>query len=137
MTLVLMLNTVNQNCVEMMNSKLYKSYIFWDTTSHSPLRVNQHFGGTSRLHFQCQRISQARYEHQAGSKHSALLATGVHPHTDLCEHSIVHSHTLAWSNGYLRTLTTKCICVNYAYHPSVTYELCVVLSTVEFTFFVK
>jgi hypothetical protein len=36
------------------------SSIFWDTNLCSPLKVNRRFGGTCRLHLQCQRISQAR-----------------------------------------------------------------------------
>jgi hypothetical protein len=36
-----------------------KSYIFWDITPCSPLKVNRRFGETSRLHLQDRRISQA------------------------------------------------------------------------------
>jgi hypothetical protein len=37
-----------------------KSSIFWDITPYSPLKVNQRFGGTCRLHLQDRRISLAR-----------------------------------------------------------------------------
>jgi hypothetical protein len=35
-------------------------YIYWDMTSCNPLKVNGYFVGTSRLHLQDRRISQAR-----------------------------------------------------------------------------
>jgi hypothetical protein len=37
-----------------------KSFIFWDITLWSPLKVNQSFGGTLSLHLQGQRISPVR-----------------------------------------------------------------------------
>jgi hypothetical protein len=46
-----------------------KSSIFWDITPCSPLRVNEPFGGTCRLHLQNQRISQPR------NQNKDLLAT--------------------------------------------------------------
>jgi hypothetical protein len=36
-----------------------KSSIFWDITPFSPLKVNQGFGGTCRLHLLGQRIIKA------------------------------------------------------------------------------
>jgi predicted membrane channel-forming protein YqfA (hemolysin III family) len=45
-----------------------KSSIFWDITPYSPLKINQHFRVTSCFYLQSQRISQVRYEHEAGSK---------------------------------------------------------------------
>jgi hypothetical protein len=40
--------------------QMKKSSVFWDITPCSPLKVNQRFGGTSRLHLQGRSISQAR-----------------------------------------------------------------------------
>jgi hypothetical protein len=42
-----------------------KSIIFWDMTQCSPLSVNQHFGGTYRLHLQGRKISQARNQRES------------------------------------------------------------------------
>jgi hypothetical protein len=47
--------------------------IFWDMTLCSPLKVNRRFGGAFRLNLQCLRISQARNQREAGSKHSLAL----------------------------------------------------------------
>jgi hypothetical protein len=44
-----------------------KNFVFWDITPYSPLKFNRRFEGTCRLHFQGQRISQARSQHEAGS----------------------------------------------------------------------
>jgi hypothetical protein len=46
----------------------------------SPLKVNRHFGGTCHLHFQSQRICQAKKKHGSRwqSEHMALLATCFH-----------------------------------------------------------
>jgi hypothetical protein len=52
-----------------------KNSVLWDITPCSPLKVNRSFGTTCRLHLQCRRISQARNQHEAGSKHS-LKSTG-------------------------------------------------------------
>jgi hypothetical protein len=51
-----------------------KSFIFWDTTPCSMLKVNRRFRGTSRLHFQGRRISQVRSQSQAASKQSFYSA---------------------------------------------------------------
>jgi hypothetical protein len=48
-----------------------KSSIFWDTMAYSPVKVSQHFRGTYCLHLQGQTKSQARNQHEAGSKHSS------------------------------------------------------------------
>jgi hypothetical protein len=45
-----------------------RSSVFWDITPCSPLKVNQNFGGTCRLHLQGRKISQARNQRDAGSK---------------------------------------------------------------------
>jgi hypothetical protein len=37
-----------------------KSTIFWDVTMCCPLKVNQYFVGTYRLHLQGKRVSQAK-----------------------------------------------------------------------------
>jgi hypothetical protein len=51
-----------------------KSSIFWDIiTPCSLLKVNRCFGGTFRLHLQNWRTSQARNQHDTGSKQSYLL----------------------------------------------------------------
>jgi hypothetical protein len=42
-----------------------KSTIFWDITLFSPLRVNQSFGGTYRLHLQDKKISGARNQRES------------------------------------------------------------------------
>jgi hypothetical protein len=52
------------------NWRRMKSYIFWDITPYSSLKVNWCFGGICRVHLQGQRISQARNQHEAGSKQS-------------------------------------------------------------------
>jgi hypothetical protein len=47
-----------------------KTSVFWDITPCNPLKVGRRFGGTCRLHHQGRRISQARNQHEAGSKQS-------------------------------------------------------------------
>jgi hypothetical protein len=42
-----------------------KSSIFWNIMLCSPLKVNQRFGGTYRLHLQGQRMSQARNQRES------------------------------------------------------------------------
>jgi hypothetical protein len=39
--------------------------IFWDITPCNPLKADQRFGGTDRLHLQGQRISRARYQRES------------------------------------------------------------------------
>jgi hypothetical protein len=57
--------------LQVLTAVVKNSSIFWDITSHSPLKVNRRFGGTWRLHLQGRRISQARNQ-------PALLATCFH-----------------------------------------------------------
>jgi hypothetical protein len=45
-----------------------KHSVLWDIMPSSPLKVNQRFGETYRLHLQGWRLSQARNHHEAGSK---------------------------------------------------------------------
>jgi hypothetical protein len=45
-----------------------RSSIFWDITSCSLLKVNRRIDRTYHLHLQVRRISQARNQHEAGSK---------------------------------------------------------------------
>jgi hypothetical protein len=42
-----------------------KSSVFWDTTPCSPFKFNLTSGGIYRLHFQGQRISQARNQRES------------------------------------------------------------------------
>jgi hypothetical protein len=51
-----------------------KSSVFWDIMLCSPLKVNKYFEGKCCLHFQGKIISQARKQHEAGSKQSNHLA---------------------------------------------------------------
>jgi hypothetical protein len=48
-----------------------KSYIFWDITPCSPLKINRRFGRIYRLHFQC-RMNHVKNQHEAGSKQSSV-----------------------------------------------------------------
>jgi hypothetical protein len=50
-----------------------KSYIFWDMTPCTPVKVNRRFGGIYHLHLEGRRISQARNWHVAGSQQRATL----------------------------------------------------------------
>jgi hypothetical protein len=52
-----------------------KNSVFWDITPCSPLKVNRRFGGTCHLHLQCQRISQANKQREAGSKQILVFLT--------------------------------------------------------------
>jgi hypothetical protein len=51
-----------------------KSYIFWDITLRSPLKVDWRFEWTHRLYLQGRRINQARNQREAGSKQRFTLA---------------------------------------------------------------
>jgi hypothetical protein len=42
-----------------------KSYLFWDITPCSPLKVNRRFGGTYRLHLQGRGMSRARNQRES------------------------------------------------------------------------
>jgi hypothetical protein len=53
----------------------------WDTTLHSPLRINSRFRGTYCLYLQGWKVSQARDQYEAGSKQgfvSQLTLNEVH-----------------------------------------------------------
>jgi hypothetical protein len=65
--------------IEVVTAMIMKSPNFWDITFCSPLKVNRRFGGTCRLHLQSRRISQARIEHEAGSKYSWRCTCQVSP----------------------------------------------------------
>jgi hypothetical protein len=52
------------------NSIGRKISVFWDITSCSPLKVNRCIGGTCRRIFRTEKRSQARKQHEAGSKQS-------------------------------------------------------------------
>jgi hypothetical protein len=45
-----------------------KSFVLWDITHFSPLKVNRPTRGKFRLHFQSRRKSQAIKQHKAGDK---------------------------------------------------------------------
>jgi hypothetical protein len=45
---------------EVLIALVTKSSVVYDVTQCSPLKVNRRFGGTSRLHHECRRISQTR-----------------------------------------------------------------------------
>jgi hypothetical protein len=50
---------------------MVKSSVFWDLSPCSLVEVNLHFGGgTYGLYLQCQSLSQARNQREAGSKQS-------------------------------------------------------------------
>jgi hypothetical protein len=53
---------------EVLTVMVMKISIFWDITPCSPLKVNRLFGGTGLLHLKGRRISQARNQHDAGSR---------------------------------------------------------------------
>jgi hypothetical protein len=52
----------NQVGIEVLTAVVMKSSIFWDITPCSPLKVNQCFGGTSRLYLQVRRIGPQNIE---------------------------------------------------------------------------
>jgi hypothetical protein len=51
---------------EVLTAVVMKNTIFWDITPCSPLKVNQHFGGTYSLQLQGRRISLARNQRGSG-----------------------------------------------------------------------
>jgi hypothetical protein len=55
---------------EVLTAVVMKSYIFWDITSCSPIKVNRRFGGTYRLHLQGRRITKQKTSVKAGGKQS-------------------------------------------------------------------
>jgi hypothetical protein len=59
---------------KVLTAVVIKSSIFRDIIPCSPLKINQRFGGTCRFNLQYRRISQARNQHEVGSKHRWFLA---------------------------------------------------------------
>jgi hypothetical protein len=57
---------------EVLTAIIKKNSIFWDKMLCSLLKVIQHFRVTCHLHLQHKKISQARSQHEAGSKQSEL-----------------------------------------------------------------
>jgi hypothetical protein len=57
----------------MLTVVVVKSSVFWDIMLCSPLKVEQHFGGTCDLHIQGWRISLARNQCEAGIKQTWFL----------------------------------------------------------------
>jgi hypothetical protein len=51
-----------------------KSSIFWNITPCGPLKVNQRFEGTRRLHLQSRRINRPRNQCEISSKQRSCLA---------------------------------------------------------------
>jgi hypothetical protein len=45
------------------------SLIIWGIIPYSQPKINQHLGGTYCTHIQGRTVSQARNQHEAGSKH--------------------------------------------------------------------
>jgi uncharacterized protein YjiK len=62
---------------EVLTAVVMKSTIFWDIKPCSPLKVNRFFGGKYRLHLQGRRISEARYQHEAGSATCSVLVSSL------------------------------------------------------------
>jgi hypothetical protein len=63
-------NEFIQNVVgfEVLTAVVAMSSVFWDITLCIPLKVDIRFGGTCSLHHHGGRKSQARNQHEAGSK---------------------------------------------------------------------
>jgi hypothetical protein len=58
---------------EVLKGVVTKSSMVWDITLCSPLKVNQHIGGTCHLHLQCQRLRQERNQHNRWHDTLSLL----------------------------------------------------------------
>jgi hypothetical protein len=58
---------------EVMTARVMRSFVCWDITYCSPLKVSPRFGGTCRLHLQSWRVSQARNQHEAARKKKSLF----------------------------------------------------------------
>jgi hypothetical protein len=67
---------------EVLTAVVMKSSVFWDArvTMCSLLGVDQSFGGTCRPHLQDRRVSQAKYQHETGSKLGNLLPSSCWYH---------------------------------------------------------
>jgi hypothetical protein len=50
-----------------------KSPASWNIKSSSPVKVNRRFGEKYRLHFQVQRVSRVRNQHEVDSKQILLV----------------------------------------------------------------
>jgi hypothetical protein len=59
---------------EVLTVVVMKNSVIWDITPCSPLKVNRRFRGTSRVHLQGRRISEARNQCEAGGKQVSCLA---------------------------------------------------------------
>jgi hypothetical protein len=57
---------------KILTAVVMKIYFSWDITPCSPLQVNRLFGGTSLLHLQGQRVSEARNQLESGSKQNIV-----------------------------------------------------------------
>jgi hypothetical protein len=73
----------------------HKSYIFWDITPCSPLKVSRRFGGTYLIHHHGQRISQARNLREAGSK------------LNIPEHRTLHNHRCGNLRSYIHIIYSE------------------------------
>jgi hypothetical protein len=62
---------------EVLTAVIMKSYIFWDIKPYNPLEVNGSFRGTFLLHFEVQRINQARKLHGTHNKKSVVPVVDV------------------------------------------------------------
>jgi hypothetical protein len=65
---------------EVLTAVVMKSYIFWDTTPCSLLKVHRRFGRTCSLHLQGRRISRARNQRESRWQ-AELLYTAFYPRT--------------------------------------------------------
>jgi hypothetical protein len=66
---------------EALTAVVMKSSVFWDIMPLRLLKDSRHFVGTYHLHIQGSRVSQARNQHEAGSKQS-LLGLLINPEDD-------------------------------------------------------
>jgi hypothetical protein len=62
-----------QNMIKSCDRKEKGEFCLLEYNACSPVKVIRHFGGTCRLHLQGRRVSQWRYQHEAGSKEIWLL----------------------------------------------------------------
>jgi hypothetical protein len=53
---------------EVLRAAVVNSFIFWNITPCSPLKIKPSFGGTCRLYLQGRRINQARNQCEAGGR---------------------------------------------------------------------
>jgi hypothetical protein len=65
-------------------SKTRNSYVFWDITSYSPLKINRFFRGTGHFHLQVQRISQARNHREAKLAYTSTMKMVVTFRREAC-----------------------------------------------------